>query len=85
MLKALSIAFIVFSIWLVRKTNGIYHRIEKERFERRNSAGVMVFDSYEESVHFEKRASWNLFFMMASVGAVILAIFFALFAWTATY
>jgi hypothetical protein len=46
-------------VWLVLKANRKFRAFRKERFERTNYAGVLVFDSFEQLHDFEKRESRN--------------------------
>lgn len=46
-------------IWGIVTSSRQHTRIDKERFERTNSSGVLVFDTYEEKQDFERRIRLN--------------------------
>ncbi|GAA5544267.1 hypothetical protein EGT36_28255 [Agrobacterium sp. FDAARGOS_525] len=45
--------------WGIVTATRQHNRIDRERFERTNSSGVLIFDSYEEKKDFERRERLN--------------------------
>ncbi|WFS69567.1 hypothetical protein CFBP4996_26200 (plasmid) [Agrobacterium leguminum] len=51
-------------IWSAVQFNRRHKALDRVRFERTNSSGILEFATYDEKLSFDRREGWNKLFMI---------------------